>query len=46
MIKYLFIIKIITVMDFIELIYKKIIYRFNKLYDIVLNRRFIFINIY
>ena len=45
-IKYLFIIKIITVIDFAELIYKKIIYRFNKPYGIISDRKFIFINIY
>ena len=45
-IKYLFIIKIIIVIDLTELIYKKIIYRFDKFYDIIFNRKSIFINTY
>ena len=45
-IKYLFTVKIIIVINFAELIYKEIIYRFNKFYGIISDRESIFINIY
>ena len=46
MVKYLSIIKIIIVIDFAELIYKKIIYRFNKSYGIISDKGSVFINAY